>query len=1082
MKKTILKSKHLAAFLLVVLMTVGMIPAFVFAKENRLAFSGKNDEEISEELPPQSDKQDKPSDNEGLFDKYVENRLQQEKDKGKPYVRKRSIPSGNSLTGYNKLIYDALKPQIAKVAAGEITSTVFTVNYTDVGLAGVTWTAEQLGVSSIRGSDGKITDEAREAVIAKLDLDIHKLNEALLADCPYELYWYDKTIGVSSSGTPYSYTSSYVTFKDDQSITYRFFVAEAYATGSKYVNYLGEEVGYIQIDSTKIDRVEKAIKTANDVVKNAKTKTDYEKLKYYKDWICDQVTYDYNAAHGNVSYGDPWQLISAFDGDSSTNIVCEGYSKAFMYLCELTSFDTSIQCITATGTTNGGHMWNIVNMEDGKNYLVDVTNCDDGCSGYPNLLFLAGYISGNKDSGYKFKTQNPSGLTYKYDAETLALYDKELIISSTNYDPQVTSGTCGSKLTWKLSGGVLKISGTGKMTDWTGASGCPWNSKKSSINKVVISDGVTSIGNYAFTNCTNITEVSIPDSVTSIGNYAFENCPSITTVNYGGTKLEWNKISIGTNNEDLTDATRKYAFLSVSLDEYSGGTVGLSKTRGVSGDEITVTAVPDAGYHLVSIEINGVTLTDNTFTMPDEDVTVKVTFAKHELTKTDGKPATCTDDGYEAYYVCSRCHKMFSDAEGKNEITAPVVINKLGHDLEKIPEKAPTKEEDGHITYFKCKRDGCGKLFKDAKGTEEITIDKTVIPKLTHYLTHVPAKPATCTEDGTIEYYECRDSECGCGNRYSDKYGQNKITSIVDKAKGHDCEEIPGKAATCTTAGYEAHFKCKTCKKLFSDKDGKNEITEPTVIPATGHDMEHLEHHPAKEPTRDSDGNYEYWYCPRCKKYFTDADCKNEVEKVEVIRPAIGAAKLGEAFEKADLKFVVTNPSTNGTGTVTLTGVANPAEHVSIPSTVVYKETTYKVNRIATKAFYGDKTVKSVYIGANVVTIDSYAFYGCSNLISVTGGSKLKTIGTKAFGLCSKLKTFKITSSVLNKIGTYAFYKDKKLKTIYIKSTTKLTKSGVKKSLKGSKIKTVKVKKSKVRKYRSYFRKKNSGRYVKVKK
>ena len=128
------------------------------------------------------------------------------------------------------------------------------------------------------------------------------------------------------------------------------------------------------------------------------------------------------------------------------------------------------------------------------------------------------------------------------------------------------------------------------------------------------------------------------------------------------------------------------------------------------------------------------------------------------------------------------------------------------------------------------------------------------------------------------------------------------------------------------------------------------------------------------------------------------------------------------------------------------------------------------------------ETVKSVYIGANVVTIDSYAFYGCSNLISVTGGSKLKTIGTKAFGLCSKLKTFKITSSVLNKIGTYAFYKDKKLKTIYIKSTTKLTKSGVKKSLKGSKIKTVKVKKSKVRKYRSYFRKKNSGRYVKVKK
>lgn len=179
---------------------------------------------------------------------------------------------------------------------------------------------------------------------------------------------------------------------------------------------------------------------------------------------------------------------------------------------------------------------------------------------------------------------------------------------------------------------------------------------------------------------------------------------------------------------------------------------------------------------------------------------------------------------------------------------------------------------------------------------------------------------------------------------------------------------------------------------------------------------------------------------------------------------------------------MVTNPSTDGSGTVTLKGASNPVAYVSIPATVEYKETVYKVNRIGSKAFYGNKTVKSVYIGANVVTIDSYAFYGCSKLTSVKGGSRLKTIATRAFGKCSKLKTFKIYSSVLNKIGSYAFYKDKKLKTIYIKSTTKLTKSGVKKSLKGSKVKTVKVKKSKVRKYRSYFRKKNSGRYVKVKK
>ncbi len=62
------------------------------------------------------------------------------------------------------------------------------------------------------------------------------------------------------------------------------------------------------------------------------------------------------------------------------------------------------------------------------------------------------------------------------------------------------------------------------------------------------------------------------------------------------------------------------------------------------------------------------------------------------------------------------------------------------------------------------------------------------------------------------------------------------------------------------------------------------------------------------------------------------------------------------------------------------------------------------------------------------------------------------------------------------------FNKDKKLKTIYIKNTVKLTKAGVKKSLKGASVKKVKVKKSKVKAYKKIFKKKNSGRSVKVKK
>ena len=507
--------------------------------------------------------------------------------------------------------------------------------------------------------------------------------------------------------------------------------------------------------------------------------------------------------------------------------------------------------------------------------------------------------------------------------------------------------------------------------------------------------------------------------------------------------------------------------------------------------------------------------------MPYEDLTVKVTFATHVLTKKDGKAATCTEDGYEEYYICSRCNKLFSDAEGTKEISAPVVIKALGHDwddgvetksptceetgtkvfkckrsgcqetrtetlpalghdLKEIPEKAPTATEPGNYRYYECLR--CGKFFSDAQGKNEIKLSDTVIPVMTHTLTPVEAKAATCTADGVKAHYKCTDD--GCGKIFSDKYGVHEIgpEDIVDPKKGHDLDEHKGIPATCTEAGYETYYKCKRCGKFFSDPDGKNEISGPVAIPALGHDKEHLEHHAYKAPTRDNDGNKEYWVCPRCGKYFLDEDCTNEVKPVEVIIPAIGAAKLGEEAVVNDLKFVVTNPSTDGTGAVTFTGVVNPTEVVSIPATVEYKETIYKVNRIGTKAFYGDKTIKSVTIGAYVVIIDANAFYGCSNLTKVAGGAGLKTIGTNAFARCSKLSSFVIKSKVLYKIGVNCFYKDSKLKTIYLKYTTKLTKSGVKKSLKGSKVKTVKVKKSKIRKYRKYFRKSNSGRYVKVKK
>lgn len=90
-------------------------------------------------------------------------------------------------------------------------------------------------------------------------------------------------------------------------------------------------------------------------------------------------------------------------------------------------------------------------------------------------------------------------------------------------DDIIESGTCGDNLTWTLdSYNTLTISGSGEMYDY--AYNNPWYSKKGEAITVVINDGVTSIGDYAFYGCYGFTShIYIPDSVTSIGAHAFQN-------------------------------------------------------------------------------------------------------------------------------------------------------------------------------------------------------------------------------------------------------------------------------------------------------------------------------------------------------------------------------------------------------------------------------------------------------------------------------------------------------------------------------------------------------------------------------
>lgn len=103
----------------------------------------------------------------------------------------------------------------------------------------------------------------------------------------------------------------------------------------------------------------------------------------------------------------------------------------------------------------------------------------------------------------------------------------------------------------------------------------------------------------------------------------------------------------------------------------------------------------------------------------------------HKLTKTDAKAATCTEAGNEAYWTCSGCGKYFSNENGTNEIEKDSwVLKTLGHDMTKTDAKEATCTEDGNNEYYTCSR--CGGVFKDEAGTQATTVVAETLKKLGH--------------------------------------------------------------------------------------------------------------------------------------------------------------------------------------------------------------------------------------------------------------------------------------------------------------------------------------------------------------
>lgn len=152
------------------------------------------------------------------------------------------------------------------------------------------------------------------------------------------------------------------------------------------------------------------------------------------------------------------------------------------------------------------------------------------------------------------------------------------------------------------------------------------------------------------------------------------------------------------------------------------------------------------------------------------------------------------------------------------------------HTLQEVAAVAATCTTAGTEAYYKCTDPTCGKLFSDDKGETEITAAK-IVPAKGHNMTKHEAVTATCTGEGTVEYYTCANEAADV--YYADNQGAQKLESISTPKTAHQLVAVPEKKATCKDAGAEAYWNCITCQKKFSDDKGEHEIDAPSVIQKT---------------------------------------------------------------------------------------------------------------------------------------------------------------------------------------------------------------------------------------------------------
>ena len=632
--------------------------------------------------------------------------------------------------------------------------------------------------------------------------------------------------------------------------------------------------------------------------------------------------------------------------------------------------------------------------------------------------FEENYDDDNNAKDRKIYVPKASVESYKSD---WSAYRNDIIRFTTE-----RSGSYGTDVTWKLTGipdnYTLTISGTGAMVDYSNSSDRPWTDDVNEIKDakgiktVVIGNGVTSIGGYAFSYCSGLTSVTIPASVTSIGDYAFQNCSGLTSI-----EIPSNVTSIGTRAffgcSGLTS-------IEIPSNVTSIGQSAFNRCSGLTSVTIPagVTSIGDYVFNDCSNLATITVETSNTVYNSRNGCNAIIETSSNKLIagcKNTTIPASVTSIGNYAFYGCS----------GLTSITIPASVTSIVYSaffgcsgLATVTVYAPS------CTLGFNAFSACGNLKNIYVFSDLVDDYKAAWSAYESKITAMtPVASGTCGKETPEDVTWRLEGEAGhyrliiSGTGEMADYGyssqpwntnteyiktvliENGVTSIGECAfcgcNGLTSISIP---ASVTSIGAEA----------FNDCENLTTVTIPASVTSIG--------------------NYAFNDCEKLTTVSIPAsvttigeEAFNNTALTSIEIPASVTSIGNGAFNDCEKLTSITVAEGNANYSNDTNGVlfnkekttlikypeGNNADSYEIPTSVT---------SICEKAFAGCEDLETVTLPAYVTSIGNEAFRYCGSLKSIEIPDNVTSIGDDAFNLCSSLTTVNIPASVTS-IGNYAF-------------------------------------------------------------